>query len=66
MNTDVPVTLKKSKFESDKLILTVIDSQATTAEISIEVQILSDGSLQIGGKMDQLCLGNNSCYFLTL
>ena len=66
MDTDITVTLKESNLESDKLTLTVIDSQATTAESSIEVPILSDGTLQLGGKKDQLCLGNNSCYFLIL
>ena len=62
------VTLKESNRDSNKLKLTVIDSLATTAESLIEVPILSDGTLQIGGKKDQLtmCLGHSVCYFLTL
>ena len=60
------VTLKESILESNKLTLTVIDSQATTAESVIEVPVLRNGTLQIGGKKDQLCLGSPVCYFLTL
>ena len=60
------VTLKESNRESDKLKLIVIDSQATTAESVIEVPVLSDDTLQIGGKKDQLCLGHTKCFSLTL
>ena len=60
------VTLKESNLESNRLTLTVIDSQAATAESVIEVPVLRNGTLQIGGKKDQLCLGSPICYFLTL
>ena len=60
------VTLKESNLESNKLTLTVIDSLANAAESSIEVPILSDGTLQIGGKKEQLCLANSTCYFLSV
>ena len=66
MDTHDTVTLKETNLESNKLTLTVIDSLSATGESSIEVPILSDGTLQIGGKKDQLCLGNSTCYFLTL
>ena len=60
------VTLKESNLESNKLTLTVIDSLATTAESSIEVPILNNGTLQLGGKKDQFCLGSPLSYFLYL
>ena len=60
------MTLKETNLASNKLTLTVVDSQATTAESVVEVPVLSDGTFQIGGKKDQLCLGNRYCFFLTL
>ena len=66
MNIQSQVTLKESNLESKKLTLTVIDSQSGEAESMIEVPVLRDGTLQIGGKTDQLCLGDKFCFFLTL
>ena len=60
------MTLKKSKLESNKLTLTVIDSQSNDAESEIEVPVLSNGTLQLGGVQDQLCLAHKLCYFLIL
>ena len=66
MDTFQKVTLKESNRELNKLKLTVIDSLAKTAESVIEVPILADGTLQIGGPKDQLCLGHSVSFFLTL
>ena len=62
----ISVTLKETNLVPGKLTLTVIDSQADTAESTIEVPVLNNGTLQIGGKKDQLCLGHTICYFLIL
>ena len=56
MNTIHQVTLKQANKESNTLKLTVIDSLSKTAESVIVVPYSSDGTLQIGGKKDQLCL----------
>ena len=66
MDTHHTVTLKESNLESNKLALTVIDSQAATAESEIEVPISANGTFQVGGMKDQLCLGSPMCFFLTL
>ena len=66
VHTHNKVTLKKSKLKSKKLTLTVIDSQSTDAESKIEVPVLNNGTLQLGGVQDQLCLGHQLCYFLIL
>ena len=60
------VTLKKSNRCSIKLTLTVIDSASDAAESVIEVPVLANGNLQLGGKKDQYCLGNKLCFYLTL
>ena len=65
-DTHNKVTLKESKLEPNKLTLTIIDSQSTNAESKIEVPVLSNGTLQLGGAKDQLCLGHQLCYFLIL
>ena len=66
VDTFYKVTLKESHRLSNELIMTVIDSQADTSESIIKVRIRGDGTLQIGGKKDQLCLGSSICFFLIL
>ena len=66
VDTHYSVTLKESNLQSSMLTLTVIDSQATSTESLIEVPVLADGTLQIGGMKDKLCLGYPICFFLTL
>ena len=66
LDTQSKVTLKEAKMESGKMTLTVIDSKSKAAESVIEVPVLGDGTLQIGGKKDQLCLGDKFCFFLKL
>ena len=72
VDTHNKVTLKKSKLESTKLTLTVLDSQSTDAESEIEVPVLSNGTLRLGGTLDlgsvqdELCLAHPFAYFLVL
>ena len=66
MDTLVQVTLKETKLRSNTLTLTVIDSHSNASETFVEVQVLANGDLEIGGKMDQWCLGEKLCVFLTL
>ena len=66
MDTHNQVTLKKVIFESNKLILTVIDSASDAAESAVEVPVLENGSLQIGEKKDQASLAHEWGFYLTL
>ena len=65
MDTHYTVTLKKTDSISNELILTTVDSEAETGETVVKVP-LSNGQPQIGGKMDEWCLGNKYCYYLTM
>ena len=65
-DTHNKVTLIESKMESNKLTLTVIDSQSNAAESKIEVPVLPNGKLQLGGVKDQLCLADEYCLYLKL
>ena len=66
MKTQNQVTLKKSHLESNKLALTVIDSASNAAESVIDIPVLANGTLQIGGEKDKYCLAHNLCFFLIL
>ena len=60
------MTLKEIEMISNELILTTIDSKASTGETVVKVPLSENGEIQIGGKKDQLCLGNKYCYYVKL
>ena len=66
MDTQLTVTLTETDLVSNELILTTIDSGSATGETVVEIPLLKNGEIQIGGKKDEWCLGNKYCYFLTL
>ena len=66
MDSQHTVTLKDAGLMSNELILTTIDSGATTGETVVKVPLSKNGELEIGGKKDKLCLGNKFCYYLKL
>ena len=59
------VALKESDLQQNKLTLTVIDSLSDTGESVIEVPKYGS-NVQVGGKLDQLCLGHRTCFFLDM
>ena len=65
MDTELKVSLKESDLQPNKLTLTVIDSLSDTGESVVEVPLYGS-YMQLGGKLDQLCLGHRTCFFLDL
>ena len=61
------VTLKETDYSyiSRELVLTTIDSAATSGETIVKVPV-SNGIPQTGGKKDEWCLADEYCYSLKL
>ena len=66
MDTQYAVTLVKTRWNSNELILTTIDSAANFGETVVKVPFSKNGEIQIGHKKDEPCLGNKYCYSLAL
>ena len=56
--TQTKVTLKELNLASNKLILTVIDSESTPSETRIEIEI--------SGRKAEWRLGHHLCFYLIL